>query len=200
MIEKAELRRSMKKTLAALDDETFSVQGVEAGKLIAADSVWQNAGTILSFMSMQKEIETRFLLDEALSSGKNLFLPRIIDDTMSFFKIDSLDGPWDEGVFGILEPKMNHVNHFHINTINFPLLIIVPGLAFDRSGHRLGRGKGYYDRFLSELKNSSAGNNSQNITIVGLCVKEQLVDHIPTEDYDQKVDAICTGNSYIRIN
>jgi 5-formyltetrahydrofolate cyclo-ligase len=199
MNEKIEFRRSMKKTLAALDTETFKAQGIEAGTLIIADSIWQQAQTILIFMSMKQEIDTHFLLDEALSSVKNLFLPRIIDDTMSFFKIDSLDGPWDEGVFGILEPKMNHVNQFHINTINFPLLIIVPGLAFDKKGHRLGRGKGYYDRFLSSINKLSAGNNSRNITIVGLCVKEQLIDHVPTEDYDQKVDAICTGNSYIRI-
>jgi 5-formyltetrahydrofolate cyclo-ligase len=198
MDEKANLRRMMKNTLASLHTETFKSQGLEAGKVVVDNLVWKKARTILIFMSMNKEIDSHFLLDEALSSGKNLFVPRIADNAMSFFKIDSLDGPWDEGVFGILEPKMNYDNQFHIDNIDFPLLIIVPGLAFDKKGHRLGRGKGYYDKFLSSIKKDS-GNNSQNMTITGLCVKEQLVDHVPTEDYDQKVDAICAGNSYIRI-
>jgi 5-formyltetrahydrofolate cyclo-ligase len=198
MTEKALLRRSMKNKLAALDEETFKMQGIEAGKLIITQSVWEKAQTVLVFMSMKSEIDTHFLLEEALSSGKNLFLPRIIDDTMLFFKINTLDASWNKGVFGILEPEMHDQNQFHLDNIDFPLLIIVPGLAFDRSGHRLGRGKGYYDRFLSSIK-KSLGNNAQNIMIMGICVKEQIVDLVPTEDFDQKVDAICTGNEYIYI-
>jgi 5-formyltetrahydrofolate cyclo-ligase len=150
-------------------------------------------------MSMQKEIDTHFLLEEAFSCRKNLFVPRICGDDIAFFEIDSLNGPWDEGVFGILEPKMRDHNQFHIDKIIFPLLIIVPGLAFDKNGNRLGHGKAYYDKFLSSIKKDT-GNNSQNITIVGICLKEQLVDHVPTDDYDQQVDAICAGNDYIEIN
>lgn len=196
MKEKADLRRSMKNKLSALDPETFKVQGIEAGKLISAESVWKTAKTVLLFMSMEKEIDTHFLLEKALSSGKILFVPRILDDTMAFFRVNSLSGPWEKGAFGILEPEMK--NPFHPDQIGFPLLIIVPGLAFDKQGHRLGRGKGYYDSFLSKLKHAS-GNKNQNITIAGLCLKEQIADHVPAEEYDQKVDAICVENDYIEI-
>ncbi len=196
MNEKAGLRSSMKNSLSALDSGTFKVQGIEAGKFITAGPVWGKAKTVLLFMSMEKEIDTHFLLEKTLSSGKNLFVPRILDDTMAFFRIDNLSGPWKQGAFGILEPEMK--NPFHPDQIDFPLLVIVPGLAFDKQGHRLGRGKGYYDSFLSKLKHSS-GNNNQNITIVGLCLNEQFVDHVPAEEHDQKVDAICTGNDYIGI-
>jgi 5-formyltetrahydrofolate cyclo-ligase len=198
MTEKARFRHSMKHTLSVLDENIFKTQGIEAGKLIVDGSVWKKARSVLLFMSMKSEIDTHFLLEEALSSGKNLFVPRILQDDMAFFKINSLVGPWDKGVFGIFEPKMNQHNQFNPADIDFPLLIIVPGLAFDKKGHRLGRGKGYYDKFLSKIRLFSR-KNSQNVTIMGFCLHEQLVDHVPTEDFDQKVDVICAGNDYIEI-
>jgi 5-formyltetrahydrofolate cyclo-ligase len=196
MNEKAVLRCSMKEKLASLDLETFKMQGIDAGKLITANPIWNKAQTILAFMPMRREIDVHFLLDAALSAKKNLFVPRIINDNMEFFKIDNLKGPWDEGSFGILEPKINDAKQFSQNNIEFPVLIIVPGLAFDKKGHRLGRGKGFYDRFLSNLKQSRE-KNAENITFLGICLCEQLVDHVPTEEFDQKIDAICTGNEYI---
>jgi 5-formyltetrahydrofolate cyclo-ligase len=198
MNEKADFRRSMKQKLLALDAETFKTQGFEAGKRMILSSVWRESRTVLLFMSMKQEIDTHFLLEEALFSGKNLFVPRIMNDDMSFFRIDSLETRWNKGVFGILEPEMNHHNEFIFDKIDFPLLVVVPGLAFDQNGCRIGRGKGYYDRFLSKLKEFSR-NNQQNSVTIGFCLQEQLVNYVPTEDFDQKVDVICTGNDYIDI-
>lgn len=189
----------MKNKLASLDSGTFKTQGVEAGKQISAGSAWKKARTILMFMSMQNEIDTHFLLWETLSGGKNLFLPRIIQNDIAFYKIDTLDGPWDTGPFGILEPPMDDQRRFSPDNAEFPLLVIVPGLAFDKKGNRLGRGRGFYDRFLSELKASSS-YNAQNTVFLGFCLTEQLLDRVPAEDYDQRVDEICTGNDYIEIN
>ncbi len=241
MNEKADLRRLMKRKLAALGAEMFENQGIDAAKRIGAELFWKKARTVLLFVSMPSEISTCFLMNEALSSGKTLFVPRIIEDDLAFFRINTLDGPWDEGPFGIFEPKIDNVQQFQIekvdcmrrvhtfctlsraslgafkkgmypesNTlpettypaacggdVDFPLLVIVPGLAFDKNGHRLGRGKGYYDRFLSKIRTFSE-NNAQNIMIMGLCLEEQLVDHVPTEEFDEKVDALCTGKSILK--
>ncbi len=199
MNEKAGLRRLMKRKLAALGAEMFENQGLEAAKRIGAELFWKKARTVLLFVSMPSEISTYFLLDEALSSGKTLFIPRIIEDDMAFFRINTLSGPWDEGPFGILEPKTDHAQQFQIEKVDFPLLVIVPGLAFNKNGHRLGRGKGYYDRFLSKIRAFSE-NNARNTAIMGLCLEEQLVDYIPIEEFDKKVDAVCAGNDFIEIN
>ncbi len=198
MHEKADLRRMMKTKLSMADSETCKRQGIEAGKLIINRCIWKDAQSILLFMSMRNEIDTRFLLEKALADGKNLFVPRIDEDEMTFCKIDSLDGSWNEGAFGILEPGADHHALFYPDKTDFPLLVITPGAAFDKKGHRLGRGKGYYDRFLSKLK-ESLENNHQNVTVMGLCLTEQLVDHVPVENFDQKVDVICAGNDYIEI-
>jgi 5-formyltetrahydrofolate cyclo-ligase len=115
---------------------------------------------------------------------------------MEFFKIDGLEGPWHTGSFGILEPEIHNNNQFHLDTVDFPLLIIVPCVAFDKNGNRLGHGKGYYDRFLLKIKKSSQ-YITENISIMGLCLQEQIFDHVPTDDGDQRVDVIYAGNHYI---
>lgn len=198
MNEKIDLRRVIKTKLASFNTEMFKNEGIEAGKRIIAGSIWKKAQTILLFMSMSNEIDTHFLLDAALSCGKNLFVPRIDCDDMTFYQIDTLDAPWEAGVFGILEPTIDNKKQFLLAETEFPLLVIVPGMAFAPNGHRLGRGKGYYDRFLSEIRTAS-GNITEKVTVVGICLTEQLLDHVPAEDFDQKVDAIYTGNGYIEV-
>jgi 5-formyltetrahydrofolate cyclo-ligase len=79
-----------------------------------------------------------------------------------------------------------------LSPADFPALIIVPGLAFDRKGNRLGRGKGYYDRFLAGL-----ARDGLPFTAAGLCLETRLLPEIPAGDLDRKMDLICTGTKII---
>ena len=196
---KSEVRNCIKKRLLSLDLPAFSSQGEAAGAVITAGEEWNRARTILLFMSMPGEIETHSLLETALLERKTLFIPRIIEKTMCFFSIDSIDGPWEKGPFGIREPVIREDRRFYPGKTGGPVLAIVPGLAFDRLGNRLGRGGGYYDRFLREVY-TFYGPGGMDFFALGLCLREQLIDSVPTGEFDQRVDAICAGNDYININ
>jgi 5-formyltetrahydrofolate cyclo-ligase len=147
---------------------------------------WKHHQTILLFLSMKDEIDTFPLLECAFHDRKTVFAPKIIDDTLRFFHITSPGGPWETGAFGIREPAVvSTESALPLLPAHFPCLIITPGLAFDRKGNRLGRGKGYYDRFFAEL-------DAQNLPYfsIGLCMPSQIVDHLPAKPWDKKMDAV----------
>jgi 5-formyltetrahydrofolate cyclo-ligase len=116
-------------------------------------------------------------LDSAVPPLQDPFFP---DKGGSLFPLNFssiTDNPWEINSFGIIEPLPKDP----LNTSDFPALIIIPGLAFDRQGNRLGRGKGYYDRFFAELK-------GVEYKVAGLCMEAQVVPSIPVEQGDKKVD------------
>jgi 5-formyltetrahydrofolate cyclo-ligase len=144
---------------------------------------WYQYKTFLFFLSMKYEIDTMPLLKHAFYDKKNVFVPKIINDKLKFFQISEHDlhGQWDIGAFGIREP----ISRKMLLLEDFPCLIITPGLAFDRNGNRLGRGKGYYDRFFAELD-----MHTMSYFSIGLCMPSQIVDRVPAETWDKKMDAI----------
>jgi 5-formyltetrahydrofolate cyclo-ligase len=135
---------------------------------------------------MKYEIDTAPLLERALYEGKNVFAPKIINGKLVFFQIfeHDLNGSWDAGAFGIREPQ-EPASRKALSPSHFPCLIVTPGLAFDRNGNRLGRGKGYYDRFFAEL-------DAQRLPYfsVGLCMPSQIVERVPVKPWDKRMDAV----------
>ncbi|MDR2793975.1 MAG: 5-formyltetrahydrofolate cyclo-ligase [Treponema sp.] len=150
---------------------------------ISGLSCWKQHGTVVVFLSMKYEIDIMPLLECAFYDKKNVFIPKIINDRLIFFQIFEHDpnGQWNIGIFGIREP----VSRKMLLPKDFPCLIITPGLAFDRNGNRLGRGKGYYDQFFAELDTHNLPYFS-----IGLCMPSQIVDHVPVRPWDKKMDAI----------
>jgi 5-formyltetrahydrofolate cyclo-ligase len=140
---------------------------------------------------MKYEIDTTPLLECAFYDKKDIFIPKVMNDRLIFFQICEHDPneQWEIGMFGIREP----VSRKALLAENFPCLIITPGLAFDRNGNRLGRGKGYYDRFFAEL-------DARNLPYfsIGLCMPSQIVDRVPVEPWDKKMDAVWNGSRVIR--
>jgi 5-formyltetrahydrofolate cyclo-ligase len=198
MQSKQQLRRTIKARLSSLPPEQFHAEGLRAAAFIQTLPVWTQCDTVLLFLSvglcgsngaiapgvMECEIDTRPLLDTAFRAGKRIFVPRIEGENMTFIRIESPDGPWLTGPYGIREPIIDDSGR--LSPADFPALIIVPGLAFDRSGGRLGRGKGYYDRFFAELDAASHG-----YTTLGLCMASQIVSAVPTENQDKKMDGVA---------
>ena len=142
---------------------------------------YRQARTVLAYCSLPDEVNTRTLLDRMLEDSKRILLPCVISENE--MELREYTGPQDlrEGAFHILEP---------VGTL-FPAddyaeidLGLIPGMAFDRQGHRLGRGKGYYDRFLQQ---------APSIYKIGVCYGFQLMETIPTESHDILMDEVICG-------
>jgi 5-formyltetrahydrofolate cyclo-ligase len=188
---KEKLRGEMKARLKALPQKEFDIQGREAVSVLSSSSVWKKYRTVYIFLSMNREIETFQLLETSLRDGKKVFAPKLKEDDLVFCRVLSANGPWREGPFGIREPLSDET----AKSDDFPVLIITPGIAFDRSGNRLGRGRGYYDRFFAELDSAS-----RQYFAVGLCMDFQLVNQVPVEENDKHVDGILTKAELLLIN
>jgi 5-formyltetrahydrofolate cyclo-ligase len=147
---------------------------------------------MLLFLSAAGEIDSFPVLDSALKGGKRVFAPRLAGTGMVFCRVRSAAGPWERGPFGIREPAPSG-EPFGSGGEDFPALVFVPGLAFDAGGRRLGRGGGFYDRFLAGLE--AAG---RPYLAMGLCTGCQLVPEVPVDDWDKRMDYLCTGEDLIR--
>ncbi|MDE7289258.1 MAG: 5-formyltetrahydrofolate cyclo-ligase [Oscillospiraceae bacterium] len=143
--------------------------------------VYKDCETVLTYVSTPIEVDTRMLITKALSDGKKVAVPKCIKGTrdMEFYLINSFDD-LEEGSFSVLEPIPEKC--VPLKQIN-KAICIVPALAYDRYGYRLGYGKGYYDRFLSSYK---------NIFKIGFgycCCTETKLNH---GRYDIPVDFLVT--------
>ncbi len=142
-------------------------------KLLKCGEV-ESAADIFIYISTDSEINTLPVIDRLLDMGKSVYVPKIFDSDMIAVRIGK-DSKFCKNKYGILEPLIE-------DTINLePSVVILPGLSFTLSGERLGRGKGYYDRFLA------AANKSYKI---GICFREQLAPTLPTEEHDIKCDKV----------
>lgn len=174
--EKALIRASVGERMGALPQELYSIAGTALLDRLKPELV-EAEGTIFAFASMPSELSTWPTLEWLWEQDIPVALPRVRDHVMSFHAIA---GPWEleRGVFGILQPPASAPRR----SPSEASLIIVPGLAFTRSGLRLGRGGGYYDRFLSVRPPGSRA--------VGVCLDLQVYDELPVQERDMPVDAL----------
>ena len=197
MSPKVILRGEIKKLLKEVSEEKFGSQGIKAAGLLRSSPMWPAFGTVFLFLSRNTEIDTQPLLELALKEGRKVFAPRIEAEKIVFYPLLSPDGPWRKGPLGIREPGdflRESGESGPATAEHFPALILTPGLAFDREGNRLGRGKGYYDRFFAELD-----EGGREYTALGFCMDFQVVDRVPVEERDKKMSGLLTGTELISI-
>ncbi len=141
---------------------------------------------IALYMAVRGEVGTDRIRDRCLAAGAWLYYPRMWDDgNLTFFRHEENDG-WERGKFGIREPFALPGREGVRKGFD---LVVVPGLAFDAAGWRLGRGHGFYDRFLSGL--------GGRVVMVGLAFSWQLVPEVPVEAWDVPVDAVVTEKAVV---
>lgn len=131
------------------------------------------------YYAIGTEVRTDTLIAEAQKLGKKVSLPVVQGKIITFHEYSS-SSSLVKGKYGIMEPK-THGKPAHLD------LLIVPGIAFDRSGFRLGYGKGYYDRYLAKEPTYS----------IGLAYSFQIIDRIPRVGHDRNLDAVATENGFI---
>lgn len=174
--ERARLRRDMAARRDALDEGYRLSASDEMTRLLLASDMWRGAGSVFAYCSVGSEASTRALLRAALDEGKALYLPRCQSGgRMRAVRVRGLS-ELTPGRFGIPEPMGGEELKGEAD------LNIVPGLAFDRRGGRLGYGGGYYDRFLS-------GHRCPAAALAYPC---QVIGRVPLEAHDVPVDYIIT--------
>jgi 5-formyltetrahydrofolate cyclo-ligase len=184
---KHSLRHQMLALRRALGrDEWRSASLLAQEKLISLEEFCQ-AECVALYSPIQNEVDTSLILQAACAAGKRTLYPVVRGRDMVLRQVDHPGQLSREGVFGILEPCGSGRAHLAHEAD----LIVVPGVAFDVTGHRIGYGKGFYDRFLR--------HPGQRGVLVGLCHDFQLTGmDLPAERHDIRMDIIVTGQRIIR--
>ena len=148
------------------------------------------SNTVLWYVDVRDEVRTRHALPAAIASEKTIVVPYCAGDELALFRLESMD-ELTSGEFGILEPSAERRRQPERSVKASSLdLIIVPGVAFDAAGGRLGHGKGYYDRLLGVIAESTVK--------VGVAFDCQIVASVPTDGHDIAMDIVVTQSKVHR--
>lgn len=175
---KAELRNEIKSRKRQYSSSQLEEQSLSVLSRLDKNEHLRDAHTILLYYSLPDEVNTHSYIDHLVSQGKRVLLPAVVDDKNMIIREYTGKQDLQEGAFHIMEPigKLYPVEEYpEID------LAIVPGISFDTRGNRLGRGKGYYDRFLSQVP---------DLYKIGICFDFQKVETIPTEPTDIQVNKV----------
>lgn len=174
---KQEIRAQIRKIRAGIGaDEWRAATDRIAQKVIESDH-FREATDLFCYMDFDGEVGTEHMIAEAWRLGKDIWLPRVSGGEMDFFLVES-ENELVRGAFGILEPSGKSVR-----APGEDGLVIVPGIAFDREHNRIGYGKGFYDRYLKA---------HPHLFKLGIAFDIQLVEKIPAEECDCKMDMVVT--------
>lgn len=142
---------------------------------------YKNADIVACYYSIGSEVKTQDIMQEILSEGKTLSLPRLKDDKLVFCNVKKISD-LEKGEFGIMEPKQYCPTSEKID------VIVVPAIGMTREGHRLGYGKGFYDKFLKD----------KDITTIALTYAKLVVKNIPNSELDIPIKWIVTEDENIK--
>ena len=174
-MDKAGLRRQIREQKRAMSEEEIVRRSEKLGELFAASEAYRNAKTIYGYLPYNQEVRTVPMLERALREGKQVAVPKVYGDTMKFILLSDLSQV-EKGYAGIPEPVTDEP------VANDPTaLVLMPGLAFDRAGHRIGYGGGFYDKFLAAEPNHPT---------IALCYDFQMLPQLETEEFDIPVDLV----------
>jgi 5-formyltetrahydrofolate cyclo-ligase len=182
---KRALRRRMIERRARLEENERARASARLCEQLRPQPLWKECRSLLSFYPMAAEPDVRPLLEEALAAGKSLALPRFDPARGGYeaFAVSALE-KLHPGHFGIPEPGPSSPR-IELNALDF---FLVPGVAYDRNGRRLGHGKGYFDRLLAQVPGHKCG----------VAFEWQVVAQVPVEPHDVCVDSLLTPTRWFR--
>lgn len=177
MLEKRIIRKAMREKNRSLSPESREESSLRLWERVSKREEFQSAECIALFCSLPDEPDTTTILKMA-SSSKRVVIPRVEGEEMSFY--DYIPDSLESGSYGILEPKTG--DKAAPEEID---LMIVPGVAFTLSGKRMGRGKGYYDKYMAKMSPKSIK--------IGVCYAHQIMEELPTEPHDIMMQCVIFG-------
>lgn len=185
---KNEFRKLARERILAMSEQQRKNKSLKAVSNLKSLDEFSRAKCVMVYVSKEDEVDTIGLITDMLKSGKRVAVPFVDEERMELIpcEISTLE-ELAVGTFGVMEPDPGDLRIVNTEEID---VVVVPGMAFDRNCNRLGRGKGYFDRFLKRLKGGKK--------VIGLAFSEQVFDSIPVEENDVKVDIVITESSIIR--
>lgn len=179
---KEKIRRDLLRKRLALTEEEIREKSLLIKKKLFELKKFKEAEILMFYASFKNEVDTLDMIKEAITLGKDIALPVTLErGEIKPYHIQNLKEDIISGRFGIPEPKVSEEREVNIKEID---MIVVPGIAFDKYGCRIGFGQGFYDRFLHSV--------SPRPFCVGLGFEFQIVDAIPSQSYDEKLDMVIT--------
>lgn len=182
-MEKALLRNEIKQLLQGTALQDIAKRSLIACSNVIESDVFLRAETILCYAALQKEADPQYIINTAVRLGKRVAYPYCINEHDMCALVPCSKIGWETGAYGIKTPVPETAMQLKPGEID---VVIVPGLAFDKAGGRLGRGKGYYDRYLSLT----------NAYRIGLCMATQMIDTVPMDQYDVRMQAIASEEGF----
>ena len=174
-MDKQALRKEIREKKRAMTEEQIVAASERLGELFLASDAYKQAKTIYGYLPYNQEVRTVPMLQQALLDGKKVAVPKCYGDEMRFIYLDDLSKV-EKGYCGIPEP----IDDEPIAD-DKTALVLMPGLAFDPQGHRMGYGGGFYDKFLEQEPNHPT---------IALCYDFQMLEHLETEEHDIPVDTV----------
>lgn len=174
-MDKTTLRMQIRQKKRAMTPEEIESSSQRLKDLFLQSALYRQAKTIYGYLPYNQEVRTVPMLEQALADGKRVAVPKIYADEMKFIYLTDLSKV-EKGYSGIPEP----IDDGPLGDDPFAL-VLMPGLAFDQNGHRIGYGGGFYDKFLAQEPYHPT---------LALCYAFQMVTDLPTEDFDVPVDLV----------
>ena len=182
MDSKKDIRARVLKERNQLCEKEWEEKSQRICEKVAAHPSFLNAKEVYCYVDFKNEVGTRRIIEAAWQHGKRVAVPKILEGTMEFYYIEHFS-ELEEGYFGISEPKAIK------KASRQEALVIMPGVAFDRCGNRIGYGKGFYDRYLKA---------HPNCRTLAIAFELQMVEHVPRDAFDICSEEIITEeNQYV---
>ena len=189
---KTRIREEVKYRLESLDDAYLERASETILEKILSTLWWSEAEFVLTYLSTDTEVSTDRMVDEAYRAGKKVGVPCISGKHLIFFPVNP-ESELTRNRYGIREPFRDQMPFDASAIRGSKVLLVVPGVAFDRRRRRLGRGGGYYDRYIRLLRDEP----DLSLTTVGVFFHVQMRKELPVDAWDEPLDAVVTESEII---
>lgn len=183
--EKRKIRKEILEKLKSQNKEKVLEKSAVVKKRLFESEEFKKAGCVVFYVSMANEVSTHEMIDESIQMGKVIGVPVVIkgEKDLTISQISDRIRELENGPYGLSQPKAAEIKPISYDDMD---LVLVPGVAFDKDNNRLGRGKGYYDRFLTKLP--------KHAITIGVCFDFQVIESVPRLPHDIPVRMFLTNS------